>query len=238
MTRNEAETVGKRPEEIGKAQRRLNEIKSGIKSLGDVNVGAIEEYAEVSERYEFLDEQVGDCEESKKQLLGIIGECTESMRDMFNEQFAVINKNFGEVFTEMFGGGNASLELSNADSPLDSGIEIKAQPPGKVVKNLSALSGGEQALVAICIYFAILRAHPSPFCVLDEIDTALDEANVGKFADFVTQMKGIQFVVITHRRGTMESADVLYGITMEEPGVSKVVSLDMKELEKQLKEKK
>ncbi|MBR4439329.1 MAG: AAA family ATPase, partial [Clostridia bacterium] len=121
---------------------------------------------------------------------------------------------------------------------LDSGIEIKAQPPGKVVKNLSALSGGEQALVAICIYFAILRAHPSPFCVLDEIDTALDEANVGKFADFVTQMNGIQFVVITHRRGTMESADVLYGVTMEEPGVSKVVSLDMRELEKQLKEKK
>ena len=238
MTRNEAEAVGKRPEEIGKAQRRLNEIKSGIKSLGDVNVGAIEEYAEVSERYEFLDEQVGDCEESKKQLLGIIGECTESMRDMFNEQFAVINKNFGEVFTEMFGGGNASLELSNADSPLDSGIEIKAQPPGKVVKNLSALSGGEQALVAICIYFAILRAHPSPFCVLDEIDTALDEANVGKFADFVTQMDGVQFVVITHRRGSMEVADVLYGITMEEPGVSKVVSLNMKELEKQLKEKK
>ncbi|MBR5768557.1 MAG: chromosome segregation protein SMC [Clostridia bacterium] len=238
MTRNEAEAVGKRPEELGKAQRRLNEIKNGIKALGDVNVGAIEEYAEVSERYEFLDEQVGDCEESKKQLLGIISECTESMRDMFNEQFAVINKNFGEVFTEMFGGGNASLELSNADSPLDSGIEIKAQPPGKVVKNLSALSGGEQALVAICIYFAILRAHPSPFCVLDEIDTALDEANVGKFADFVTQMNGIQFVVITHRRGTMESADVLYGVTMEEPGVSKVVSLDMRELEKQLKEKK
>ena len=238
LTRNEAEAVGKRPEELGKAQRRLNEIKSGIKALGDVNVGAIEEYAEVSERYEFLDEQVGDCEESKKQLLGIIDECTESMRDMFNEQFAVINKNFGEVFTEMFGGGNASLELSNADSPLDSGIEIKAQPPGKVVKNLSALSGGEQALVAICIYFAILRAHPSPFCVLDEIDTALDEANVGKFADFITQMKDIQFVVITHRRGSMEVADVLYGITMEEPGVSKVVSLNMRELEKQLKEKK
>lgn len=238
LTRNEAEVVGKRPEEVTKAQRRLNEIKSGIKSLGDVNVGAIEEYAEVSERYEFLDEQVGDCEESKKQLLAIINECTESMQDMFNEQFVVINKNFGEVFTEIFGGGKASLELSDPDSPLDSGIEIKAQPPGKVVKNLSALSGGEQALIAICIYFAILKVHPSPFCVLDEIDTALDEANVGKFAEYLNKMEGVQFVVITHRRGSMESADMLYGITMEEPGVSKVVPLNMKELERQLREAK
>jgi len=238
LTRNEAEIVGKRPEEVGKAQRRLSEIKSGIKSLGDVNVGAIEEYAEVSERYEFLDEQVGDCEESKKQLLAIINECTESMQDMFNEQFVVINKNFGEVFTEIFGGGKASLELSDPDSPLDSGIEIKAQPPGKVIKNLSALSGGEQALIAICIYFAILKVHPSPFCVLDEIDTALDEANVGKFAEYLGKMEGVQFVVITHRRGSMESADMLYGITMEEPGVSKVVPLNMKELEKQLRNAK
>lgn len=238
LTKNEAEEYGKRPEEVGKAQRRLNEIKSGIKALGDVNVGAIEEYAEVSERYKFLDEQVGDCEESKKQLLDIITECTESMRDMFNEQFVVINKHFGEIFVELFGGGKAWLELSDPDSPLDSGIEIKAQPPGKVVKNLSALSGGEQALIAICIYFAILKTHPSPFCVLDEIEAALDESNVGKFAEYLTNIQTTQFIVITHRRGTMEAANTLYGITMEEPGVSKVVSLNLKELEKLLKDMK
>ncbi len=204
------------------------EVRGKIRALGSVNVGAVEEYQEVRDRYDSLKAQVEDVEESKNQLNRMIGELNSQMRAIFTASFAAINENFGRVFQELFGGGSASLVLEDESDVLTSGIEIRVNPPGKVIKNLEALSGGERALVAISIYFAILEVNPSPFCILDEIEAALDDANVVRFAQYLRRISSrTQFIVITHRRGTMEAADVLYGVTMQEDGVSKLLKLDL-----------
>jgi len=235
LTRAEAELEAPRIEEPGKAGRRLGELKSKIRALGSVNVAAIEEYKEVSERYNFLSEQVQDVEVSKSELLKLIGDLTTQMRDIFVERFRQINQNFGETFTELFGGGQAKLELADPNDILHSGIEMHVQPPGKKILNLDSLSGGEKALVAIALLFAILHVTPSPFCVLDEIEAALDDVNVERYASYLRRMcDKTQFIVITHRRGSMEEADVLYGVTMQEKGVSKLLELRASEVEQKL----
>ncbi|MBP8855057.1 MAG: chromosome segregation protein SMC [Oscillospiraceae bacterium] len=213
---------------ITELRRLVGEVRGRIKALGNVNVGAIEEYAEVSQRYEFMRTQVGDVEKSKAELEKMIaGLCTE-MKAMFADSFANINKNFKRIFTELFGGGTAELTLTDTEDILESGIEIEVAPPGKIIKNLQSLSGGEQSLVAISIYFAILAVNPAPFCILDEIEAALDDVNVTRYAQYLRRITGhTQFIVITHRRGTMEEADVLYGVTMQEDGVSKLLKLDL-----------
>lgn len=216
-------------------QKELNLVKSKIKGLGSVNVGAIEEYQEVSERYEFMNSQVQDVEHSKQELERLIRDLTSDMTMMFRATFDQINHHFREIFVELFGGGTASLNLDDEENILECGIEIQVQPPGKIIKNLSALSGGEKALVAIAIYFAILKVNPSPFCILDEIEAALDDVNVAKFASYLKTIDDkTQFIVITHRRGTMEQADVLYGVTMQEQGVSKLLELKVTEIEQKM----
>ena len=204
------------------------EVRGRIRALGAVNVGAVEEYAEVRARYDALKTQVEDVEESRARLLKMIGELNGQMRDLFSRNFAAIDRHFGQVFAELFGGGTASLALEDEGDVLTSGIEIRVSPPGKVIRNLEALSGGERALVAISIYFAILAVNPSPFCILDEIEAALDDANVVRFAQYLRRISDkTQFIVITHRRGTMEAADILYGVTMQEDGISKLLRLDL-----------
>ena len=206
----------------------MAEVRGKIRALGNVNVGAIEEYKEVKERYDFMKAQVTDVEKSRAELNRMIGELCDEMRTLFSDSFKRINENFVHIFRELFGGGSARLYLSDPDDVLESGIEIEVSPPGKVIKNLSALSGGEQALVAISIYFAILAVNPSPFCILDEIEAALDDVNVVRYAQYLRRLTDkTQFIVITHRRGTMEAADVLYGVTMQEDGVSKILRLDL-----------
>ena len=217
------------------ARRRLGELRGRIKALGSVNLGAIEEYQEVSQRYQFMKGQMEDVETAKGELTQLIGALTGDMRRIFGEKFSRINQQFGRIFVELFGGGKARLELSDPSDLLESGIEIFVQPPGKVIKSLTALSGGEQAFVAIAIYFAILKVSPSPFCLIDEIEAALDDVNVSKFASYLRRMTDkTQFIAITHRRGTMEEADVLYGVTMQEEGVSRILRLDVSEIEKKL----
>lgn len=236
LTRLEAEAHASTIEDISLANKRLAELKQKIKSLGSVNVGAIEEYKEVSERYEFMSTQVADVEKSKKEILSLITELTKKMKDSFVESFAQINKNFGETFTELFGGGNARLELSDPEDILTSGIDIAVHPPGKIVTNLDALSGGEKALVAIALYFAIMKVRPALFCVMDEIEAALDEVNVVRFARYLRNLTDqTQFITITHRRGTMEESDVLYGVTMQEEGISKLLELRATEVAEKLK---
>lgn len=226
LTRDEAQAQGKPIEDLQAAQRRLNELKSKIKALGSVNVAAVVEYKEVSERYEFLKEQIEDVEKSKAELIKLIGELTKQMREQFVERFAEINKNFGTIFKELFGGGSARLSFTDEADVLSSGIDITVHPPGKIVTNIESLSGGEKALVAISIYFAIMRVSPPPFCVLDEIEAALDDVNVTRFAQYLRRMSDkTQFVVITHRRGTMEESDMLYGVTMQDQGISKLLAL-------------
>jgi chromosome segregation protein len=216
-------------------RRAVGEVRGKIKALGNVNVGSIEEYAEVSERYTFLRKQVADVEKSKAELTKLISGLCNEMRTMFAESFAAINSHFGRIFAELFGGGTARLYLEDETDVLESGINIEVAPPGKIIKNLSALSGGEQALVAISIYFAILAVNPAPFCVLDEIEAALDDVNVMRYAQYLRRIcTGTQFIVITHRRGTMEEADVLYGVTMQEDGVSKILRLDAKNVDVKL----
>ena len=216
-------------------RRQVSEVRGKIKALGNVNVSAIEEYAEVSQRYEFLRAQVGDVETSKAELQKLIAGLSDEMRAMFSESFAAINRNFGRIFVELFGGGTARLYLEDEADVLGSGISIEVAPPGKIIRNLSALSGGEQALVAISIYFAIFGVNPAPFCVLDEIEAALDDVNVTRFAQYLHRISSeTQFIVITHRRGTMEEADVLYGVTMQEDGVSKVLKLDLEHVDASL----
>ncbi len=203
-------------------------VRAKIRALGNVNVGAIEEFKEVKERYDTLYAQVTDVEKSKAELLRMISELALQMRDIFAENFGIINDNFARIFKELFGGGSASLNLEEDADILESGIEIHVAPPGKVIKNLSALSGGEQSLVAISIYFAILAVNPAPFCILDEIEAALDDINVVRYAQYLKRISDkSQFIVITHRRGTMEAADVLYGVTMQDDGVSKLLRLDI-----------
>ena len=213
---------------VTELRRQVAEVRGKIRALGNVNVGAIDEYKEVKERYDFMKAQVGDVEKSKAELTRMIRELSGEMEQLFSASFKEINRHFGQIFRELFGGGSARLYLSDASNVLESGIEIEVSPPGKVIKNLSALSGGEQALVAISIYFAILAVNPAPFCILDEIEAALDDVNVTRYAQYLRRMTShTQFIVITHRRGTMEAADVLYGVTMQEDGVSKILRLDL-----------
>ena len=208
------------------------DLRGKIRALGSVNVSAIEEYKEVKARYDALVTQVTDVEESRNELSRMISKLSAQMREIFTDSFRAINENFGRVFAELFGGGEASLMLEDESDVLSSGIGIRVAPPGKVIKNLEALSGGEQALVAISIYFAILAVNPAPFCILDEIEAALDDANVGRFAQYLRRVSDkTQFIVITHRRGTMEAANVLYGVTMQEDGVSKLLKLDLEQVD-------
>ena len=199
------------------------------------NLDAIEEFQRVNERYTYLTDQRDDVLKSKKELEGIIADITEEMKTIFARQFSVINEAFQQTFTELFGGGKATLELEEPEDILNCGIEIRVQPPGKALKVLSLLSGGEKAFVAIALYFAILKVRPTPFCVMDEIEAALDDANVVRFARYMRQMADkTQFIVITHRRGTMEEADVLYGVTMQEQGVSRILTINLNDVEKEL----
>ena len=222
-------------ENVNALRAQVADLRGKIRALGSVNVSAIEEYQEVKARYDALRAQVEDVEGSKNELTRMINGLSNQMRDIFTDSFRAINENFGRVFTELFGGGEASLVLEDESDVLACGIGIRVAPPGKVIKNLEALSGGEQALVAISIYFAILAVNPAPFCILDEIEAALDDANVVRFAQYLRRVSDkTQFIVITHRRGTMEAADVLYGVTMQERGVSKVLTINMNDMAKEL----
>ena len=213
----------------------MADLKRKISALGTPNLGAIDEFARVNERYEYLTSQRDDVLTSKAELEGIISDITAQMTDIFTGEFAKINTYFGQTFTEMFGGGKASLELEDPNEPLTCGIEIRVQPPGKQLKTITLLSGGEKAFVAIALYFAILKVRPTPFCMLDEIDAALDDRNVERFATYLNGFSGkTQFIVITHRRGTMEAADMLYGVTMQEQGISKILALDLNQMEQNL----
>ncbi|MBP3746939.1 MAG: chromosome segregation protein SMC [Ruminococcus sp.] len=227
LNRSEAIELADKLEDINEAQKKLNDIKKDIRALGNVNVEAIEEYKEVSERYEFMSEQIADIQRSKSELEKIISDLTAEMCRIFAESFEIINNNFKEIFVELFGGGKAALILTDPENVLESGIEISVAPPGKVIKNLISLSGGEQSFVAIAIYFAILRLRPAPFCILDEIDAALDEVNVRKYAQYLKNFTDTtQFVLVTHRRSAMEEANVLYGVTMQEDGISKLLKME------------
>ena len=232
LSRSEAAEIAEKIEDMTEAQRKLREIKGKISALGSVNVGAIDEYREVSERYKFMSAQIKDVQKSKAELEQIISDLTEDMCRIFKENFAVINSNFKDIFTELFGGGQAELILTDPENVLESGIEISVAPPGKVIKNLISLSGGEQAFVAIAIYFAILKLRPAPFCILDEIDAALDEVNVRKYAQYLKNFTDTtQFVLVTHRRSAMEEANVLYGVTMQEDGISKLLKLEVEQVD-------
>lgn len=209
-------------------KRDIAELKDQIKRLGDVNVNAIEDYKNLMERYNFLKEQHDDLVAAEETLLGIIEELDTAMRKQFTEKFKEISREFDTVFKELFGGGKGTLELMEDEDILEAGVKIIAQPPGKKLQNMMQLSGGEKALTAISLLFAIRNLKPSPFCLLDEIEAALDESNVGRFAKYLHKLtKHTQFIVITHRRGTMETADRLYGITMQEKGVSALVSVNL-----------
>ena len=218
--------MAENPQEV---QKQVNKIRNEIRDLGSINVDAIKEYKEIKERYDFMCEQRLDLEDSSNKLKKVIEEMTETMQKQFKEQFKVINKNFGEVFVELFGGGKAELILADEENILECGIDIAVQPPGKKLQNMMLLSGGEKAFTAIALLFAILKMNPAPFCVLDEIEAALDDVNVYRFAEYLKKFaKDSQFLVITHRKGTMEAADTVYGITMEEKGISKLLSMKLK----------
>jgi len=223
-------------ESVSKATRRIAELNREIKALGTPNLGAIEEFRRVNERYTYLSDQRADVEKAKEELTGVIDQLTSQMTDIFGRQFKLLNESFQETFLELFGGGKAQLELEDEGDILNCGIEIKVQPPGKQLKTITLLSGGEKAFVAIALYFAILKVHPTPFCVMDEIEAALDEANVVRYARYMRRIAGkTQFIVITHRRGTMEEADVLYGVTMQEKGVSRILTINLNDMAKELK---
>ena len=231
LTKREAEELNIVIEDIPEAKKRLNELKSKIRGLGNVNVSAIEEYKEVSERYSFMHTQVSDVEKSKAELIKLINELTGKMGVQFKEQFDKINLSFGQTFSELFGGGKASLVLTDESDVLECDIDIKVQPPGKNVQNISLLSGGEKGLSAIALLFSILKVNPCPFCIFDEVEAALDDVNVARYAAYVRRMtQNTQFILITHRRGTMEEADMLYGVTMQEKGVSKLLELKTAEM--------
>lgn len=231
LTRREAEALDIQIENMDAAKKRLHEIKVAIKKLGSINVGAIEEYKEVSERYEFLKEQIDDIEKSKSELSKIIEDLTSSMSEKFMTQFNRINEEFKQCFADFFGGGKGEIVLEEPDNCLESPIEIKIQPPGKSVQNINLFSGGEKSLAALALLFSVLRVTPSPFCIYDEVEAALDDVNVERFAKYMRKMTDkTQFISITHRRGTMEEADVLYGVTMQEKGVSKLLELQSAEL--------
>ena len=235
LTLREAEELGITVEDPAASRRNLQEVRNKIRALGSVNVGAIEEYREVSERYEFMSGQIGDIEKSKEELLNLIGDLTGKMSERFREQFKRINTCFGETFAELFDGGKAELTLDDPSQPLECNISIRVQPPGKNVQNIDLLSGGEKGLSAIALLFAILKVSPAPFCVFDEVEAALDDVNVTRYAQYARRMtRNTQFILITHRRGTMEEADILYGVTMQEEGVSKLLELKTAEMAKRL----
>ena len=235
LTLREAEELGITVEDPAASRRNLQEVRNKIRALGSVNVGAIEEYREVSERYAFMSEQIGDIEKSKEELLTLIGDLTGKMSERFREQFKRINACFGETFAELFDGGKAELALDDPSQPLECNISIRVQPPGKNVQNIDLLSGGEKGLSAIALLFAILKVSPAPFCVFDEVEAALDDVNVTRYAQYARRMTcNTQFILITHRRGTMEEADILYGVTMQEEGVSKLLELKTAEMAKRL----
>ncbi len=237
LTRSEAEKIGIEIENPTAAKKDLADIKNKIRALGNVNVSAIEEYKEVSERYNFLSEQINDVEASRAQLHKLINQLTSQMQEIFTEGFQKISQNFSKTFSELFGGGTASLSLSDPENILESGIDINVKLPGKNVPSLDGLSGGEKALIALSIYFAIMRVNAPPFCFLDEVDTALDDINVERFAEYMRSSEfATQFICVTHRRGTMEAADMLYGVTMQEKGITKLLELNVSELEKKLLE--
>lgn len=235
LTVSQAKELRTPMESAAAARRRIAQLKQDMKALGHVNVDAIEEYKEVKQQFDFYTAQIEDLEVSKQELEGMISKLTKEMQSIFSQQFEVINRHFGQTFADLFGGGKAMLSLDDPSDVLQSGIELRVQPPGKVINNLSALSGGEQALTAIALYFAILQVRPSPFVILDEIDTALDEVNVVRLANYYKRFtQKTQLILITHRRGAMEAADVLYGITMQERGVSKLLKIDVNDVERQI----
>ena len=235
LSHSAAQQLRQPVENLQKESRGISDLRRQISALGTPNIGAIEEFERVNTRYEFLTGQRSDIEKAKKELLGIINDVTNEMKEVFLGQFKLIDENFRETFLELFGGGKASVILEDENDPLECGIEIKVQPPGKAVSNISLLSGGEKAFVAIALYFAILKVRPTPFCVMDEIEAALDEANVIRYAEYMRRMcDKTQFIVITHRRGTMEEADHLYGVTMQEKGVSKVIELDLDQAQRSI----
>ena len=235
LTKPEAQALGIVIDDMSEAKKRLHEIKVAIRGLGSINVGAIEEYKEVSERYTFLKEQIDDIEQSKKELAKIIEDLTSSMSEKFMTQFNKINTEFKTCFADFFGGGNGEIILEEPDNCLESAIEIKIQPPGKSVQNINLFSGGEKSLAAMALLFSVLKVQPSPFCIYDEVEAALDDVNVERFAKYMRRMTDkTQFISITHRRGTMEEADVLYGVTMQEKGVSKLLELQSAELAQQM----
>ena len=235
LTPSTAEPFRVELESDAQAGKRVSELRRKISALGAVNVGAIDDYARISERYEYLASQRDDVLHAKTELLNIVSSITKQMTEIFTGEFSKINAYFSQTFTEMFGGGKAELLLEDAKNPLECGIEIRVQPPGKQLKTITLLSGGEKAFVAIALYFAILKVRPTPFCMLDEIDAALDDRNVERFASYLRNLcKKTQFIVITHRRGTMEASDVLYGVTMQEQGISKILHLDLDAMAKEL----
>ena len=235
LSRTAAQALRQPVESMSAVNRRIAELRREIGRLGNVNVGAIEEFARVKERYDFLSTQRDDVEKAKRDLLKIISEITAEMKDIFVRKFTDIDNSFRSVFLELFGGGKAELALEDPNDPLGYGIEIRVQPPGKAVTTISLLSGGEKSFVAIALYFAIMKVRPTPFCIMDEIDAALDEANLERYADYMRTMAGAtQFIVITHHRATMEEADVLYGVTMQEKGVSTVLNVDLDEAERSI----
>ena len=237
LSHSAANAVRQPVENLQKATRSINELRREINSLGNPNLGAIDEYERVNTRYEFLTGQRDDVDKAKSELLGIINNITSEMKDVFLTHFRQIDECFRQTFLELFGGGKAALVLEDENNVLECGIEIKVQPPGKALSNISLLSGGEMAFVAIALYFAILKVRPTPFCVMDEIEAALDEANVTRYAEYMRRMSDkTQFLVITHRRGTMEEADMLYGVTMQEKGVSTVIELDLENAQKTIEE--
>ena len=223
-------TVGeyKKPNNIAETTKNVKDLREKIKELGSINIDSIEEYKQTKERYDYMCEQRLDLENSSNKLKKVIQDMTKIMKEQFEAQFKTINKNFGEVFKELFGGGKAELRLTDEEDILNCGIEIEVQPPGKKLQNMSLLSGGERAFTAIALLFAILKINPAPFCVLDEIEAALDDVNVYRFADYLKKFtQDTQFLVITHRKGTMEASDTVYGITMEESGISKLLSMKL-----------
>jgi len=235
LTLRKAEEAAPEIEGMDEAQKRLADLKKKIKALGTVNLSAVEEYKEVKERYDFMSTQLADIEKSKKSLEALVIDLTKQMQNSFLENFELISRNFTEVFRELFEGGTASLELTDPQNILTSGIEILVHPPGKIVVHLEALSGGEKSLVAIAIYFAIMKVRPAPFCVMDEIEASLDDVNIDRFVRYLRKMsEQTQFILITHRRGTMEEADVLYGVTMQDEGISKMLELRTSEMVQQM----
>ena len=217
-----------RPTNIAVATKQVHNLRNEIRNLGSINIDSIEEYKKSKERYDFMSEQRLDLEEAQAKLRKIISEMTETMKKEFIEKFNIINKNFNEVFIELFGGGKAELILEDENNILECGIAIQVQPTGKKLQNMMLLSGGERAFTAIALLFAILKINPAPFCILDEIEAALDDVNVYRYAEYLKKFSSeTQFLVITHRKGTMEAADTVYGVTMEENGISKLLSMKL-----------